>query len=192
MLDTLNTLVLIAFGLAILSILLGFIALLTQRIYLDVNTQKPVDIDIPLLGKMKTNYPALVFVFLGFFLAFYVLEKQLPPKEKKEVDWDIVGTFTDPEINDWHSGGELRLVPEIIMKNVDPNGRFRISIPIVEGTSFEDKIEKIHYEHRDGQVIIYPRKEYSAKVKNETCNLEEATSHVRTYRPIPLQRTTGK
>lgn len=192
MFATLDTLALIAFGLSILSILLGFIALLTQRIYLDVNTQKPVDIDVPLLGKMKTNYPALVFVFFGFFLAFYVLEKQLPAKEIKEVDWNISGTFTDPEINDWRTGGKLILFPTKITPDVDRNGKFTISMKIEEGKSFEDMIEKIEYSHREGDVRIYPRDEYSAYVKGEACKLEKAASHVRSYKPVPLQRTGGK
>jgi len=190
MFDTLDTLMLMAFGLAILSILLGFVALLTQRIYLDANTQKPVDIDVPLLGKMKTNYPALVFVFLGFFFAYIVLEKQ--PKEKKEIEWDINGAFTDPKINDWQAGGKLILFPTKITPNVDKNGKFTISMKIEEGKSFEDMIEKIEYSHNDGEVTIYPRDEYSAYVKGDTCKLEKAVSHIRTYKPVPLQRTGEK
>jgi hypothetical protein len=46
-------------------VVLGFLALLSQKIYLDPRTNAPVEIDVPILGKMKANYPALIFVFLG-------------------------------------------------------------------------------------------------------------------------------
>lgn len=185
----LDPLVLIAFGLAILAILLGFVALLTQRIYLSANTQKPVDIEIPLLGKMKTNYPALIFVFLGFFLAFYAFEKGLPAKEKKEIEWTIDGAFKDAEINDWRTGGTLTLFAPNIRNRIDPrvypNGNFRIRIWIEEGTSFEEIVERIDYIHRAGEVKIHPNKEYP---KRENSLLENESSHARTYKPMPLKR----
>ncbi len=183
-----GTVQLISLSLAALSIVLGFVALLMQKTYINADTQKPVDIEIPLLGKMKSNYPALVFVFLGFSLAFFVLQKEFTPKEKKELSWEIAGTFADPAINDWQTG-ELRLVPAKIEQRVTPNGRFLIRMNIEEGKSFEDLIDKIEYTHRDGQITIYPRDEYAAYTKGSSCKLEKAISCLRTYRSIPLQRT---
>ena len=81
-----NYIILIAFSLASISILLGFIALLKQKTYLDSKTNQPTDVEVPLVGRLKTNYPALVFVFLGFCLAFYVVHKSLP---QKEIIWKI-------------------------------------------------------------------------------------------------------
>jgi hypothetical protein len=180
-------LALIALGLASLSILLGFIALLTQKIYLDAKTRKTVHVDIPLLGKMKTNYPALVFVFLGFGLAFYVL------KENKENEWNITGQFEDSEINDWRAGGELILFPQKLKPDVDLNGRFTITMQIEEGQTFEDMIEKIEYSHRDGGVVIYPRDEYTAYKKGEpSSKLEKVGPHLRTYKPLRFRRTGEK
>ena len=65
----------ISYAISGMSIVLGFIALLTQRIYVDTNTQKTIQMEIPILGKMKTNYPALAFVFLGFVLALVAVNK---------------------------------------------------------------------------------------------------------------------
>ena len=78
------------FSLSFLSVALGFVALLAQRTYLDKETQKPVEIEIPVFGKMKSNYPALLFVFLGFALAFYAFDKSYPPPK---VEWVVTGAL---------------------------------------------------------------------------------------------------
>src|SRR5207248_1160733 len=88
----------IVFGIAILSIILGFIALLSQKIYLDPATNQPAEVEVPLLGKIKTNYPALVFVFLGAVLAFGTFQKAFPPAKE---EWTLHRTFEPP------SGTEL-------------------------------------------------------------------------------------
>jgi hypothetical protein len=54
-----------ALTLGTLGFLLGLIALLTSRIYIDKASNSTVEVDVPLLGKLKGNYPALVFVLLG-------------------------------------------------------------------------------------------------------------------------------
>ena len=63
--------IIILYAIAALSIILGFIALIKQKVYLDKDTKKQTELEIPILGKLKTNYPSLVFVFLGFFLVYY-------------------------------------------------------------------------------------------------------------------------
>ena len=72
---------LIIYGISTLTIILGFIALLTQKIYIDTDTKQLTQIDIPMVGKMKTNYPALIFLFLGIFLAVYAFSRSFPHKK---------------------------------------------------------------------------------------------------------------
>ncbi len=55
----------VAFAIATLLIVLGFIALLTQKVYLDSTTQQPITIEVPFVGKMAANVPSLAFVFFG-------------------------------------------------------------------------------------------------------------------------------
>ena len=64
---------------SIIGIILGFVALITQKIYINPETSEATEVEIPFIGKIKTNYPALVFAFLGFGLAFYVFNKAYPP-----------------------------------------------------------------------------------------------------------------
>ena len=64
--------ILLKYFLAAILIILGFIALLRQKTYIDSKTKQPTEIEITKLGKFKSNYPALAFVVLGFVLAFFV------------------------------------------------------------------------------------------------------------------------
>jgi hypothetical protein len=58
-----------------------------QKTYLDPETKQPTEIEVPLIGKLKTNYPALIFVFLGIVLAFLTFRtSHAPPKEKWEIE----------------------------------------------------------------------------------------------------------
>jgi hypothetical protein len=42
-----------------------FVALLKQKSYLDIRSGEIIEIEVPIFRKMKTNYPALIFVFLA-------------------------------------------------------------------------------------------------------------------------------
>lgn len=170
---------LIIYGISTLTIILGFIALLTQKIYIDRNTQQPTEIEIPTVGRMKTNFPALVFVVLGFFLAFYTIPKSFPPQKN---EWVVTGSFVSGEDINWQDG-TLTVFPADFKCAVDPNGRFEIKAKIEEGKTFEDIIQFIDYSHPRGSMQIYPKKEYDAKetlIKHETKNSRE-------YKPINVQ-----
>jgi hypothetical protein len=82
------------------------------------------EIQLPVLGKLKTNYPSLIFLALGIFLAVYVFNKSYSTKRV----WDISGTFIDTTkgITNW-SQGEFNIQPSSIIKKViDPSGNFQI------------------------------------------------------------------
>lgn len=63
------------YSLSGLSIILGFIALLKQRTYIDADTKQPTEIEVPIFGKLKSNYPALIFVFLGFDASIFAYDR---------------------------------------------------------------------------------------------------------------------
>ena len=90
--------VLIVYGISVLSIILGFVALLTQKVYIDRERNMPTQVEVPLFGKLKTNYPALIFVFLGFLMAYVAFDRS---RELPKRDWLITGSFVsdDSSIN---------------------------------------------------------------------------------------------
>ena len=102
----------VLYGISALCIVLGFIALLKQRLYIDERTQEPTAVELPLFGKLKTNYPALVFVFLGAGLAFYAIHES-PPTEP----WTLTGSLTNPSGKHvkW-TDGTLTLIPQVHLR----------------------------------------------------------------------------
>jgi hypothetical protein len=187
-----NSIVLYSFILSIISIILGFIALLKQKTYLDAQTSQPIDIEVPIVGRMKANYPALVFVFLGFCLAFYVVHQTLSQTKtdhEKEVAWKITGHLMDPraQITDWQTG-KICFFPDAITASVDKSGRLDISIDLPPGKSFEDQIEHLEYVHTKGSVTILPRKEYKAFMDGRESKLENIMPHARIYKPVAIKR----
>ena len=85
-------------------------ALLKQKTYIDSESKEPTEVELSFLGKIKTNYPALVFVFLGFAAAFFAFQKS---GIKEKVRWTIQGQLVDStqRIDDWREG-EFKIIPE--------------------------------------------------------------------------------
>src|SRR5580765_6879571 len=63
-----------------LALCLGFFALLRQHTYLDPKTNAPIEIELPLLGRMKANYPALIFPFIAALFGYlgYMSQEMQP------------------------------------------------------------------------------------------------------------------
>jgi hypothetical protein len=175
----------ILFGIAVLSIILGFVALLSQKIYLDATTKQPTEVDIPFLGKLKSNYPALVFVFLGAALAFYAFQKSFPPPNE---EWTLKGRFTPPEGKTVDTTGTLTLFqdPVVVRNTIDAHGRFEITVNIPKGKSVEEDFETLNYTYSDGSAQIDLRKEYNAFLKNQASKIENATEHQRIFKDVPI------
>jgi hypothetical protein len=170
-------------------ILLGFFALLSQKIYLDAQTNSPIEINVPIMGKMKANYPALVFVFLGCVLVVLGLNKYTGVQTNH---WQIDGTMiSDTPISDWQSG-KLQIFP-IFDGNVDPinskTGKFIFTIDIPQGKTVEDEIQRIQYTNAEGNILIIPKDELGLKQSNQQSMLVAETPTSRSYQahlvPIP-------
>jgi hypothetical protein len=175
-------------GIGAVLIILGFIALLTQRNYIDPATNAPTEVEIPLLGKMKANYPALIFVFLGCVMVNVGLRQY---DRSAEVLWRIDGTITTADAQDvnWQLG-RLEVFPASVKKDIDPEtGRFWIEVQIPIGKTLEDVIEYIDYTHPFGGIQIFPKSELELNKNGKVSNLVKATEKVRVYKgtlvPIP-------
>ncbi len=180
---------LIIYFISALAIILGFIALLTQKIYIDARTQKPSEIKIPIVGRIRTNYPALVFVFLGFALSVIAVNKtpqkievyKTPPKE----NWIITGSIKnrDEEKFDYRTG-TLVVWPTDFEIELKPDGVFNIKAKIEEGKTFEDVVRLIDYSHTSGSIQILPKDEYEQYVNEEETLIKSAKKTDRKYKPF--------
>jgi hypothetical protein len=176
---------LIMFGISISSIVLGFFALLRQKTYIDSATNQPVEVEIKTFGKLKTNYPALVFVFLGFAAAFLAFPKSVI---KEKVPWVIKGQLVDSshKIDDWREG-DFQIVPQGIDVSIDKaTGAYTIRMDIEKGESFEDAVKCIIYSHQLGQIQFCPESELQNKRKNMPSVLTTTDDPTRFYKPIQL------
>ena len=169
----------ILFGIALLSIILGFVALLSQKTYLDTTTKQPTEVEVPFLGKIKSNYPALVFVFLGAALAFYAFQRSFPPKKEM---WTLEGFFTPPDGKTVDRAGtlELRGPDPVVVKNIiddDKTGHFDIWINIPEGKSVEQVFETLNYTYSGGEAQI--------DLKDRSM-IDRSMAHQRIFKKVPI------
>ena len=178
------------FSVSFVLIVLGFIALLTQRTYLDSTTQTPVEIEVPVFGKLKANYPALAFVFLGAALAYAAFSNSFPPRL---VDWKVTGSLKHPANKriDWPRGHDLSLVPTIISEHVGDNGEFELVAKVEEGKQIEDAFELLVFNHPEGSVQVPLREQYEAYRAKKPSLLSKATGHTRHYAQIPIETFTA-
>ena len=64
------------------AIIIGGIWLIfKEKIYIDKETKHPIGFELPLLGKFKSNTPALALFFIGAFLIVYPIWKRPAPAD---------------------------------------------------------------------------------------------------------------
>ena len=203
-----NTQFLLFLIISLVLFVLGFIALLKQKTYIDPATNAPTEVEISNFGKMKTNYPALVFVLCGFILAVYTLNaymdegKSLREKEaqirKEEAEkrkemaaekpelWTITGTIKNPaltQVEDFGMFG-VELVRSPVSVLMEPNGRYTINVELKPGENFEDRFSEIRFTSDDGRyefLPIYLKNEMSKKKKSDASKLLHEENFRRDY-----------
>jgi hypothetical protein len=184
--------------LATLSIVLGFFALLKQKTYVDADTKQPTEVELPLVGKLKSNYPALVFVVLGFGASIFAFNKSFEHNKDVGTDtWTILGSFypdstCTAKIDRDHV--KIQLDPRDIIAgpDFDATGRsFAIMMNIEKGKSFEDAIQAINFSVDSASVDpIEPTIEYNSFNDKKKSKLQFKSGHVREY-IIPVSRWAG-
>jgi len=180
------TTIIFVYGISALSIVLGFIALLTQKIYIDPTTKEPtVEVEIKFLGKLKTNIAALAFLFLGIALAVFAFGKSYPVKK---VEWTLIGQLTNEgnQTINWEEG-TLAVLPKPFTFELTEQGSFSITLDIEEGKTIEDAIQMIDYSHPVGRICIRLKKEYEEYSNGRESLIQDATENVRRFRPVPIQ-----
>jgi hypothetical protein len=134
------------------ALVLGFIALLTQKVYIDSATGQVTEIEVRTIGKLKTNIPALVFVVGGLVLATFAFLRE----PRHPMPWIIEGTLlpadgesplTGNEMNDL-AKGIIGFQPSRLVESpsIDKT-KFHFRYEIPEGEEFEDDIDVIQYQN---------------------------------------------
>jgi hypothetical protein len=173
---------LILYALAGFCFLLGFVALLVQKTYIDSTTNQPTEIVLPLIGKLKTNFPALAFVLIGAFVACFTWSKT---SELGQEPWVISGSFQAPpgKAVKWEEGA-LALVPKAFEAAPDRGGGFQITGLIPKGKKFEDVITEIIYTNGTFTGRINLVEEYKKHIARQQSLIKDAGANYRDYSTV--------
>lgn len=165
---------------------LGAISLLTQKLRAVDQEGKEVIIELPFFGKLRTNYPAVAFAFIGAGLAAFTYAKTCELNDQ----WVINGQFTAPESGtiDW-TKGSVMIRPAMLWPNINQDGTFEIQGSIRRGVKFEDVVEQITYSNWCGgkyTARIMTKEEYNKHKAGEPSNLQNVDSTMRVYKPMAV------
>ena len=130
---------------SVVALFLGFFALLRQKTYLNAKTSTPIEIELPIFGRMKANYPALIFLFItGLFGYFAYMSRDMP-----NAQWSVVGSVgyadgTLLDAADWQKL-QIKVVPDRYSSTVKKadDGHFTISPDLPNGIIFEQEIASV-------------------------------------------------
>jgi len=138
---------------SLIALVLGFIAFVTQKAYVDSASGQVIEIEVSGIGRFKTNIPALVFVVGGIGLAAFAYFPYFRDSIHFE-PWTIEGTFrskdeasplTSNEINNLNTG-VISFQPSRTREPASIHGgTFRFQYEIPEGKDFEHEIYTIQY-----------------------------------------------
>ncbi|MGA2269014.1 MAG: hypothetical protein ABSH44_11150 [Bryobacteraceae bacterium] len=103
-----------------------------RRIYIDKETNQPIEFEFPLLGKVKTQVPALFLIAAGVLLVIFPLQKGGADQAT------IEGSITAPE----KSATVIVLaVPQQYQTTVDASGPFSMNVPLIGNAQYRVKFE---------------------------------------------------
>jgi hypothetical protein len=174
--------------LAALCFVLGVIALMKQKTYIDKETNQPTEVEIPIIGKLKTNYPALVFVVIGGVLAAIPWWKSSPVQvDLGKEEWVLSGTLRSPpgKSVQWESG-VLTVLPKGFDCIPNPSGTFEIVGRIQKDKNIEDAVTAINYTNGKFSCNIFIADEYRKFKEGKASLIEEAGNKYRKYKPVVL------
>jgi len=120
------------FILSLLGILSGFvfgvlgIYLIRKQKFVRNPSTGSIEIELPIFGRIKTNYPSIACVFLGAFLIFYSLYS-CPPIPPKPLKMSISGKIIK-EGRSSHEGIMVGIIPGAWQTFTDCNGNYEMQV----------------------------------------------------------------
>ena len=133
-----------------IAVILGFLALLTQKVYVDTENERVTSIEA--FGvKFHTNVPALLFVALGFALAGYAYYRSIVYSDI----WTIEAAFQSAEGEIPMTASEIanlkngRIVVHpsrlVAPPKIADDGTFMFLYKVYEGEQLDNAIDNIQY-----------------------------------------------
>jgi hypothetical protein len=173
--------------LSALILALGGVSLFIQKVYkVDQETGGKIEIELPWFGKLRTNYPALAFAFIGAGMATFTFNKTCEVRDQ----WVIHGQFKTPDSGaiDW-TKGVLTLFPKQFNPILEKDGSFHIELNLPRSRKFEDVVGQISYFNWSGNVsaAILVDEEYQKFKRGDPTFLKMAEGTTRRYGPVEVR-----
>jgi len=129
-----------------------------RRIYIDSQTNSPTEFEFPLLGKLKTQSPALFLVAAGLMLTSYAVYQDAALRKDSltavipgtlEGNIDLQGTTADVLVI---------TLPGQYQSQRQSSGTFKIPVPLIPGADYQVVYEvnrhifPVHSEYSNGNI----------------------------------------
>jgi hypothetical protein len=112
-----------------------------RRIYVDRETNTPTEFEFPLLGKMKTQSPALFLVAAGFMLTGYAVYQEAGLR-KDSLTAVTPGTLEgEIDLNGASATVLVLSLPGQYQNPRETSGPFKIQVPLIPGADYQVKYE---------------------------------------------------
>jgi hypothetical protein len=98
-----------------------------QKIYIDRETKQVTEIEVPFLGKLKTNAPALVLFLLGFLGLFY-------PTHKSGTEYLTVKGNVSSQVH------PVVVYAVVQSEGLEQDGSFNLPIPELTGGNYAPQV----------------------------------------------------
>jgi len=106
-----------------------------RRIYIDSQTKQPTEFEIPLVGKVKTQAPALVLIAAGVLLiAYAVRESKSPTIQPGTLEGDL-------ELGNAQATVLVLTIPAPYQNSREVSGKFSLAVPLIPGADYQVKYE---------------------------------------------------
>jgi hypothetical protein len=128
-LDQRTLLLLICQGAGVLLLLMTMLLIGLRRIYVDARTGEPIEFEFPVIGKIKTQAPAIVLVLVGAALVVVPLSR--PTVQRATLEGDV------------DTGGKTVTVLVVALPHYEEtltqSGHFSLPLPLIEDATYRVK-----------------------------------------------------
>lgn len=112
-----------------------------RRIYVDKETKEVTEIDFPLLGKMKTQSPALFLIAVGFMLTGYAVYQDATLWSKSMTETTPGTLEGEIELDGSNATVLVLAVPSQYENARQSSGKFSIPVPLLPSTNYQVRYE---------------------------------------------------
>lgn len=114
-------------GAGVLMVVGGIWLIYKEKIYLDPSTKEVLNVEVPLIGKLQTNVPALGLFIIGLIALIYPIVKVTTPYLQVE---QVVNSDDHP----------VAVYVAVQAKILHKDGKLVVSVPVLDSPGYEPEL----------------------------------------------------